>query len=399
MIALDDDDFFLETRAAPEAAAPAPLLAQTRSIGLKQSVVRWLPAVGSRALALAGSWDEPSNELSAWSVQVEASDEEDFAMTDGDAAPPMVLAANCVGSARHAGCVLGLSVGSIGSRLVAFTASGTGGACCYTVDVGDEDASITLQPQWSGMGAPAAGIATLGVSYSEAAGGVCAVSEEGVLALLAVESGAVTWKAQTRDAALFDVAWCAGLGASSVVTAGTTLGVWDMRARSAAPQIVLSPSPGVEAHVAAALLCVAADAQPPYRLAAGASDGSLHVWDVRASARSPADAAGGSVAGGEAIAPLRSLSQAHQSDVWGVHLGSGPHGQMLSCAGDGTLVAWSGLDLSADPAPEGRKKVAARTLVQLSLPVNSLDLSSEHGLLASASDAQVLTFLDLRASA
>ena len=58
-----------------------------------------------------------------------------------------------------------------------------------------------------------------------------------------------------------------------------------------------------------------------------------------------------------------------------------------------------GLDLSADPAPEGRKKVAARTLVQLSLPVNSLDLSSEHGLLASASDAQVLTFLDLRASA
>ena len=88
MIALDDDDFFLETRAAPEAAAPAPLLAQTRSIGLKQSVVRWLPAVGSRALALAGSWDEPSNALSAWSVQVEASDEEDFAMTDGDAAPP-----------------------------------------------------------------------------------------------------------------------------------------------------------------------------------------------------------------------------------------------------------------------------------------------------------------------
>ena len=73
MIALDDDDFFLETRPEQPAAA-APLLAQTRSIGLKQSVVRWLPAVGSRALALAGSWDEPSNELSAWSVQVEASD-------------------------------------------------------------------------------------------------------------------------------------------------------------------------------------------------------------------------------------------------------------------------------------------------------------------------------------
>ena len=36
-----------------------------------------------------------------------------------------------------------------------------------------------------------------------------------------------------------------------------------------------------------------------------------------------------------------------------------------------------------------------RPLVELSLPINSLHLSPE-GWLASASDAQVLTFMDLR---
>ena len=280
---------------------------------------------------------------------------------------------------------------------MAFTASGSGGANCYTVDIhddGDDSAGggkVSLVPQWTSKAAPAGGLATLGVCYSDASGAVCAVGEDGVLCLLDPETGACAWSAQTREAALFDAAWCAGLGAHTVVVAGTTLGLWDVRVRAAAPQAVLAPTPGVEAHIAASLLCVSADAQPPYRLAAGASDGALYVWDVRAGG-----GGGGGGGGGAALAPMRAVAGAHASDVWGVQLDSGSHGQLLSCAADGTLVAWSGLELHA---PESAAAPQARTLVQLALPINSLDLSAEHGLLACASDEQVLTFVDLRAEA
>ena len=407
MLCLDDDDLLLDV--APPPATASPLLAQTPSLGLKQSVVRWLPAAADRqrARCLAGSWDDPqSNELSVWSVSLDLPVDDSMADA-GDAAAPPPRAAS-VGTTTHAGCVLGLSVGATptaGGKLVAFTASGAGGASCYTIDLGAADdgagidgtGAISLREQWAGAGlAPngGGGIATLGVAYSEGAGAVCAVGEDGVLSLLNPESGACAWRAPTREAALFDVSWCAGLGSHCVVAAGTTLGVWDVRAKAGAPQLSLAPAPGAQAHLAASLLCVAADPQPPYRLAAGASDGALHVWDVRASAAAATTGAGGSSASSRVpLSPQCSLAGAHAGDVWGVQIGNGQWGQLLSCAADGTLVAWSSLELSG-----GRNQEAAsrRTLVELSLPINSLDLSTEHGLLASASDAQVLTFLDLR---
>ena len=62
------------------------------------------------------------------------------------------------------------------------------------------------------------------------------------------------------------------------------------------------------------------------------------------------------------------------------------HGELLSCSSDGTLVA---RDSAAD---------AATTLVALEFPINSFDVSPVHGGLAAASDAEVLTFIDLRAA-
>lgn len=360
MLALDEDDTFLEV--AEEPPAPQPLLAQTRSLGLKQSAVRWLPSavVGNRALALAGSWDDPeSNELSMWSVQAEAPADEGSMMTDAAAAAQPTLSAAMVGSAAHSGCVLGMSVGGT-RRIVAFTASGTGGASCYTVEVGDgPNDAVTLRPQWTAVAAPAGGLATLGVCFNGESH-VCAAGEDGVLSVVDAERGVLAWKAQTREAALFDVGWCPGVSDHLVVTAGTTLGIWDLRVRAAAPQQTLAPTPGVEAHAAAALLCVSADRQQQHRIAAGASDGAVHVWDVRAA---------GAGAGG-VQAPVKSIPGAHGGDVWGVQLGSGPHGEMLSCGSDGLLVAWSSLELNGGggdyfpPRP--------RSLVQLSLPINSL---------------------------
>ena len=75
--------------------------------------------------------------------------------------------------------------------------------------------------------------------------------------------------------------------------------------------------------------------------------------------------------------------------MWGVQFAHGAHGQLLSCAADGTLVAWKALEAAGGVWD-------ARTLVELSLPVNSLHLDAHQGLLASASDAQVLTFIDMR---
>ena len=391
MLALDDDDLLLD---APEEALPIPVqtyTAQTRSLGFKQSVVRWLPAAasGSRPLALAGSWDDPvSNELSVWSVQPEVPVDPGATMSDAPPEQPQ-LTATSVYVAKHSGCVLGLSVGG-SQRLVAFTASGAGGASCYAIDISGGDDGAVLRPQWAGAAAPAGGLATLGVSYNEDANGVCAVGEDGVLTLLDPERGEPVWKAQTREPALFDVGWCTSLNANCVVTAGTSLGLWDMRQRSPAPQATLSAAPGLETHAGSALLCVAADPQPPYRLAAGAADGALHIWDVRGSValgRGPAS-------GASAMAPLKSIADAHAGDVWGVQLGKGEHGEMLSCGADGTLVAWSALDLDDTSSYDPPRQ---RTLVQLSLPINSVDLSVDHGLLASASDEQVLTFLDMRA--
>ena len=110
MLGLDDEDTYLDI------STYSPPLAQTASLGLKQSTVRWLPQavhpVTGGALALAGSWDERTNELSAWSVLLAEND--DSAM-DGSA-PAAPAAAQSVGAAPHEGCVLGLSVGEGGTH-------------------------------------------------------------------------------------------------------------------------------------------------------------------------------------------------------------------------------------------------------------------------------------------
>ena len=195
-------------------------------------------------------------------------------------------------------------------------------------------------------------------------GAPSAVGEDGVLSLLNPERARARGARATREAALFDVSWCAGLGSHCVVATGTTLGVWDVRAKAGAPQ--LSRAGARRAGLAASLLCVAADPQPPYRLAAGASDGALHVCDVRASAAAATTGAGGSSASSRVpLSPQCSLAGAHAGDVWGVQIGNGQWGQLLSCAADGTLVAWSSLELSG-----GRNQEAAsrRTLVESRCP-------------------------------
>ena len=46
------------------------------------------------------------------------------------------------------------------------------------------------------------------------------VGEDGVLALLRPEDGVCAWRAQSREAALFDAAWCAELGGVALTCAG-----------------------------------------------------------------------------------------------------------------------------------------------------------------------------------
>jgi WD40 repeat protein len=262
-----------------------------------------------------------------------------------------------------------------------FTASGSGGVCCFTVSVA-EGGDVALAQRWR-SDAPNGGLATLGVSYSADADRVCAAGEDGVLEILHPENGARAWHVQSGEPALFGACW---RDAHTAVSAGTVLALWDIRARASTPQRTLTPRPGAEAHKSSQLLCVSADPQHPHRLAAGTSDGSVHVWDVR-----------GGGGGAAATPPLCTIRAAHTGDVWCVQLGSGPHGQLLSASSDGRVIGWE-LELAhgAQMMEAGEYERADQTLIELALPINSLHLSHDHDMLATASDAQVLTFVDLR---
>ena len=388
----------------PPPAAPAlgdiPV-SQTPSLGLKQSVVRWVPGEPTEAgaLALAGSWDEPANELSAWRVRLD----------DGNAMPMNAdddtadyYSPQLVGAAPHKGCVLGLSVaagtGMGGAIALAYTASGCGGVACYSVradEGGDTGAEVELRSVWQSA-APPGGLATLGVA-SGAGGDVAAVSEDGRVALLTAERGTEAWAAQSHEPALYAACWW---DHNMLAVAGAVVSVWDVRVRGASPSLTLATTPGAHAHLGTPLLCLSTEPYSPHRLAAGGTDGSLAVWDVRVAkaavdAGAAAAGAGGAGSAGGGAPPLQRFG-AHTADVWDVQLvGSrnAPSGGacLLSCGTDGLLHSWpleapaTALDASEPPARE--------TLVQLALPVNSLELSP-HGVLAAASDAQVLTFLD-----
>lgn len=377
----------------------APLVVEvpvcaTPSLGRKQCAVRWVPQAD--ALALAGSWDEPeTNELTAWRVRLDSVATDDARAMDDDAeerGPQRVD----VGSTPHDGCVLGLAVAESGR--LAFTASGAGGVSCYAIADADESVAggmVKLDHQWSRCGAPEDGLATLGVACNGAE--VAAVGEDGGLVVLEAERGGEKWLArekwrrQSREPALYAVAWW---DANTLAVGGTVVSFWDVRASGGKkPVLTLTPSPGAQMHLGAALLCVSPEAPQPRRLAAGATDGTVSVWDVRASAS------------------LLSRFVAHRSDVWDVQLlGSGGGGgepglALLSCGSDGCLYEWA-LDkpsvlLPLDaPEPSAKPLGCAppperRALVQLALPINSLDQSPQ-GMLAAASDAQVLTFVDIR---
>jgi WD40 repeat protein len=238
---------------------------------------------------------------------------------------------------------------------------------------------VKLDHQWSRCGAPEDGLATLGVACNGAE--VAAVGEDGGLVVLEAERGGKKWRTQSREPALYAVAWW---DANTLAVGGTVVSFWDVRASGGKkPVLTLTPSPGAQMHLGAALLCVSPEAPQPRRLAAGATDGTVSVWDVRASAS------------------LLSRFVAHRSDVWDVQLlGSGGGGgepglALLSCGSDGCLYEWA-LDTEPSAKPLGcAPPPERRALVQLALPINSLEQSPQ-GMLAAASDAQVLTFVDIR---
>ena len=200
----------------------------------------------------------------------------------------------------------------------------------------------------------------------------------GTLALLdATREGQRTVELDTREAALLALCWHAP---QTVVCAGSCLQSWDLR--SGAPGVRFEAEVGMAVHCAPQLHCVAAHPQRSHLLAAGASDGSIYLWDARR--------AGGG--------PARHLPQAHAqfkrapgarrvgADVLGLQFGQTAYGELMSCGSDGSVQAWTGIESEA---------AAPRVLIQLHMPVNDIHLS-EQGTLAAASDAEQLTFIDLR---
>lgn len=86
--------------------------------------------------------------------------------------------------------------------------------------------------------------------------------------------------------------------------------------------------------------------------------------------------------------------------MWGLQLCDSSHGDLLSCSSDGTLRGrvWGGEHFSPMEVGGGEGEEAESgesILVQLELPINALHYSQQLGYLACASDAEVLTFIDL----
>ncbi len=393
---------------APLVGLDAPPVAQTPSLGRKQSAVRWLPGKPhpeAGALALAGSWDEPENELAAWRVRLDSAPADDALAMDDDAEE---RGPQRVGAAPHDGCVLGLAV----AGTLAFTASGAGGVSCYAIEADEDEAvggEVALRHQWRG-GTPQDALATLGVASSGNGAEVAAVGEDGGLVLLTAERGAEKWRTQSREPTLYAVGWW---DESTLVVGGTVVSLWDVRARGGPrPSLTLAPTAGAQMHLAAPLVCVSAEPEVPRRLAAGAADGTLSVWDVRAAGLPPSQRF---LAHGADVWDVQlGYNLGHNLDVCDVQLGGDgggggggePGPTLLSCSSDGWLYEWS-LDAAPEPPPLDNGRTAAalpaeplgctapparRALVQLPLPINSLELSP-HGMLAAASDAQTLTFV------
>ena len=204
------------------------------------------------------------------------------------------------------------------------------------------------------------------------------VRAPGTLALLdAAREGQRTAELATREAALLALCWHAP---RTVVAAGSCLQSWDLR--SGAPGVRFEAGVGVAVHCAPQLHCVAAHPQRSHLLAAGASDGSIYLWDARRAGGGPANHLALAHAQFKRAPGARRVG----ADVLGLQFGQTAYGELTSCGSDGSVQAWTGIESEA---------AAPRVLVQLHMPVNDIDLS-EQGTLAAASDAEQLTFIDLR---
>lgn len=244
-----------------------------------------------------------------------------------------------------------------------------GDLCCFSL-VGELP---ELRPCWSkpvGTGA-----AVLGVGFSPNGHSLAYCTERAELGVL--DRGGVGERQLgcSDESSLFSVEW---LSPHEIVTAGANVLIWDVRT-GRGPAATLLPKSGIPRHSAPQLLSATAHPQQPHRLAAGATDGSLYLWDRRAAASLSHSLA------------AHTAFTAHEADVWQVRFVRTNHGEILSCSSDGTLTAREAPAASAEP-------MDASTLISLEFPINAFDVSPTHGGLAAASDAEVLTFIDMRAS-
>jgi len=363
MLRLDDEECYIDEPVRSS-------IKQTRSLGRKQSCVRWLPECSAGAgIVATGTWDEPSNCVQLWAVALQPEDVE--MDDDAAAAASEAPAARLLATAHHAASVLGLTAAGGGGVAppVVCAAGSDGSLSCFSAALDaaapPSDAAagpaLRLTPAWSDGGG--GGGALLSVDASPDGLQLASCGEGGLLSLHDAEGGE-RLDIPTEESCLFSAEWCSP---NEVLTAGACVSLWDKRDLRR-PTSRLLPSFGTPMSCSPQLQAASRHPQHPHRVAAGASSGALYGWDLR-------------LGGGRA-----SDLGAHGGDVWCVAYAQLALGDLLSCSSDGTLVA---------RAEEG---TASQVLVALEQPINSFHVSPLHGGLAAASDAEVLTFIDLRAT-
>ncbi len=330
-------------------------------VARKHAVAKWIDSGSAAPLIAAATADETPDNTAVALYLADLNPDQDMDDDPSELPPPNPRLLTWV---HHEGDALGLAVGGA-SEL--YTASGAGGVYCFRLAHGSE--APELHAGWAApLRAP-----TLGVAHNEPSHKLAAVSEEGTLHLLDAATGKQLAEANARDSCLFGAHW---RSPNELATVGSAVLLWDCRA--ATPAAVARFEPAAEGsspqQLGPQLHCAATEPLRKELLAAGSSSGDVFFWDERL----PGAAA--------------SVVAAHGADVWHAAFCQTGYGSFFTCSSDGALLAWHDDADGADGAP-----APSRALLQYELPVNSFDVSAEHGALVVASDAEELAVLDLRA--
>lgn len=335
------------------------------TLGNKAHVARF--AYSSRtasetvAFVVTGTRDEPStgagtgNKVNLWKLFRDD--------TASDSVEPAALELTAVNDCVHDGDVYDLTVVSIDGTEFVATASSTGAVSLFCIDSDATTGEATFVPRdvkgWKGI--HSAAVSSL--ALNSAAQLLASVGEDARLNVLRVgDEPPVWWAEEPTSAAYHAVCFHSP---TTVVAGGSCpsaqMKLWDTRLSASTPALVME-------HPARGATVVSLSQNPlrPSVIAAGASDGSVTLWDVAMPGK------------------LLNAVNAHASHAWSVQFHPSEPQYLFSGGEDGNLFLWDfnhsrtlgDVVFDAGPAHADADHLAIVPLWKHDMGVNCVDIDS-----------------------